>query len=162
MTGKTIIALVKTDNRASGIPTAINLLKHNPVNGTQVFLKPNFNTADAFPGSTHNDTLHHLVLHLKAMGAKTITVGDRSGPADTIKVIQEKEVDLLCRDLGVELINFEALPPEGWKRLRPEKSHWRSGFDFASPVLDAECIEIVTGDKESREYADRLVGVLRT
>jgi uncharacterized protein (DUF362 family) len=140
MSGKTIIALVKTSDRASGIPAAIRLLNHNPVHGKNVLLKPNFNTADAFPGSTHNDTLKQLILHLKAMGASTITVGDRSGPADTNKVMREKGVDSLCRDLGVQLMNFDDLPPGGWKRLRPEQSHWRNGFDVALPVLDAECV----------------------
>jgi uncharacterized protein (DUF362 family) len=140
MTGKTIIALVKTSDRVSGIPAVIGLLNRNPVRGKNVLLKPNFNTADAFPGSTHNDTLKQLILHLKAMDASTITVGDRSGPADTNEVMREKGVDLLCRDLGVKLMNFEELSPEGWQRLRPEKSHWRNGFDVARPLLEAECV----------------------
>jgi uncharacterized protein (DUF362 family) len=140
MTGKTIISLVKTADRASGIPAAINLLRQNPVKGRQVLLKPNFNTADIFPGSTHNETLKQLVLHLTSMGATAITVGDRSGPADTSQVIRDKGVDLLCRDLGVELINFEDLSPEGWKKLKPAQSHWRNGFDVARPVLDADCV----------------------
>jgi uncharacterized protein (DUF362 family) len=140
MTQKAIIALVKTSDRVSGIPAAIDLLNRNPVRGKNVLLKPNFNTADAFPGSTHNDTLKQLTLHLKAMGASTVTVADRSGPADTDEVMREKGVDLICRDLGVNLLNFDALPPDGWKRLRPENSHWRNGFDVARPVLDAECV----------------------
>jgi uncharacterized protein (DUF362 family) len=142
MTGKTIIALVKTSDRVSGIPAVIGLLNRNPVRGKNVLLKPNFNTADAFPGSTHNDTLKHLILHLKAMDALTVTVGDRSGPADTNEVMREKGVDLLCRDLGVKLMNFEELSPEGWQHLRPEKSHWRNGFDVARPVLEAECVVV--------------------
>ena len=38
------------------------------------------------------------------------------------------------------LINFEELPPDSWIRIRPEKSHWRDGFDVAKPILDSECI----------------------
>lgn len=68
-------------------------------------------TADPFPGSTHNDTLTHLILHLKKMGAKSITIGERSGAPDTSDVLQEKGIYDLC------------------KRL-----------DVAKPVLDAECI----------------------
>lgn len=140
MTKKTLISLVKTADRSAGIPSAIALLNCNPVSGEKVLLKPNFNTADDYPGSTHNDTLRHLILYLRNMGASEITVADRSGPADTGKVMREKGVDLLCRDLRAGLLNFEDLPPDGWKRLKPEGSHWRNGFDVARPVLESECV----------------------
>jgi uncharacterized protein (DUF362 family) len=140
MKRKAIVSLVKTSDRASGISTAINLLNINPVQGKAVLLKPNFNTADEFPGSTHNDTLKHLILHMKRLGASEITVGDRSGPSNTGHVIREKGVDLLCKDLGVKLLNFESLPPDGWKKINPAGSHWRNGFNIALPVLDAGCV----------------------
>jgi uncharacterized protein (DUF362 family) len=105
-----------------------------------VLLKPNFNTADPFPGSTHNDTLANLILHLKRMGAKSITIGERSGPPDTYSVLKEKGIYDLSKKLGAGLINFEELPPDGWIRVRPEQSHWRDGFDVARPVLDSKCI----------------------
>jgi len=140
MKRKTIVSLVKTADRASGIPAAISLLGINPVKNKRVLLKPNFNTADPFPGSTHNDTLKHLVLHLRQMGSSDITIGDRCGPGDTSEVIREKGVDRLCEDLGVQLLNFENLPPDQWVRMQPEHSHWRSGFSIAKPVLDADCV----------------------
>jgi uncharacterized protein (DUF362 family) len=137
---KTKISLVKTSERESGIKKAIELLGISPTKGEDVLLKPNFNTADPFPGSTHNDTLTYLILHLKKMGAKSITVGERSGPPDTRDVLKEKGIYDLCNKLGAGLINFEELPADGWVRVRPEKSHWRNGFDVAKPVLDSKCI----------------------
>lgn len=137
---KTKVSLIKTPDRASGIKRAIELLAINPVRGKDVLLKPNFNTAALFPGSTHNDALIHLILHLKEMGAKTITIGERSGPPDTSDVLKEKGIYELCKKLDVGLINFEELPPDGWVRIRPENSHWRNGFDVARPVLDSKCI----------------------
>lgn len=134
------VSLVKTEDRASGVKKAIELLGINPVKGKDVLLKPNFNTADPFPGSTHNDTLAHLISHLKKMGAKSITIGERSGPPDTSSVLKEKGIYDLCKRLGVGLINFEELPPDSWIRVRPEKSHWRDGFDVAKPILDSKCI----------------------
>ena len=142
VTGKnaTKVALVRTSDRASGIKKAIDLLAINPVKGKEVLLKPNFNTADHFPGSTHNDTLTNLISHLKHRGATKIAIGERSGPPNTSRVLREKGIYKLCEKLDVELINFEELPPEGWIRVRPRQSHWRNGFDVAKPVLDAECI----------------------
>jgi len=136
----TTISLVKTANREAGISKVIDLLGINPVQGKAVLLKPNFNTEDEFPGSTHNDTLRYLINKATAMGAGAITVAERSGPADTRTVMKEKGVDVLCRELGVKLLNFEDLPPAGWVRVTPEQSHWRNGFDIAKPVLEAETI----------------------
>jgi len=138
--GKSRIALVRTDDRVSGIKKAIGLLDISQVKGKDVLLKPNFNTADPFPASTHNDTLIQLISNLKDMGAVGITIGERSGPPDSAEVIKQKGIYDLCKKLGVGLINFEKLPSDKWVRVRPEKSHWRDGFDIAKPVLDSQCI----------------------
>ena len=135
----TNIALVNTSDRETGIRRAIELLGVNPVKGQNVLLKPNFNTSDPFPGSTHNDTLVHLILHLKRMGAKSITIGERSGPPDTRDVLKEKGIYELSKELGVGLVNFEELPADAWVKVRPEKSHWLNGFEVARPVLDSKC-----------------------
>lgn len=137
---KSKVSLVKTPDRASGIKRAIDILGINPVNGKAVLLKPNFNTADPYPASTHNDTLTHLVMHLKKMGAKSITIGERSGPPDTSGVLMEKGIYDLCKKLEVGIINFEELPRDGWVRVKPGQSHWIDGFDVARPVIDSECI----------------------
>ena len=138
--GKAKVSLVRTSERAAGIKRAIDLLGINPMKGQDVLLKPNFNTADPFPGSTHNDTLTHLILHLHARGAKSITLGERSGPPNTADVLKEKGIYDLCRNLSVGLINFEELPPEDWVRINPEQSHWMNGFDVAKTVLHSKCI----------------------
>ncbi len=138
--GRITVSLVKTGNRAEGIERAVDLLGINPVMGKDVLLKPNFNTADEFPGSTHNDTLSHLILKLKSMGAKTITIGERSGPPDTGDVMREKGIYGLCKKHDVRLINFEDLPQNEWVRFQPEGSHWRNGFLVAKPVVESPCV----------------------
>ena len=139
---KSRVALVKTDNRATGIMRAIRLLGTNPVAGKRVLLKPNFNTADPFPASTHDDTLVHLVAELREMGAKAITIGERSGLPDTADVLRDKGILDLCKRLDVGLINFEKLPPEGWTIVTPPGSHWYDGFLVARPLLEAECVVV--------------------
>lgn len=138
--GRARIALIKTDHRESGIDRALELLQINLLKGKDVLLKPNFNTADPFPASTHNDTLSHLIVKMKEMGAASITIGERSGPPHTDGVMREKGIEDIAKRLGVKLINFEELPPGGWARMRPGKSHWRDGFDVARPLLDSACI----------------------
>jgi uncharacterized protein (DUF362 family) len=138
--GKTKVSLIRTADRASGIQRAVDLLGINPVKGKEVLLKPNFNTADPFPGSTHNDTLIHLILQLKTMGAKDITIGERSGPPDTAEVMKDKGIYELCQKLSVKLIDFEKIPPADWVRITPEKSSWRNGFEVARPVVESPCV----------------------
>lgn len=137
---KTKISLVKTSDRQTGIRKAVELLGLNPVKDRDVLLKPNFNTADPYPGSTHSDTLISLVLQLKHMGAKNIAIGERSGPPDTADVLKQKDIYDICRKMDVRLINFEELSEDGWVKIKPEGSHWRDGFYVAKPVLDSECI----------------------
>ncbi|MDP2158625.1 MAG: DUF362 domain-containing protein [Nitrospirota bacterium] len=134
------VSIIKTPDRSYGVKRSIDLLDINPIRGKEVLLKPNFNSADAFPGSTHNDTLLNLIKHLKTMGAKSITLGERCGPGSTARVLKEKGINELCEKENVRIVNFENLPDSEWVRVRPAKSHWDNGFDVARPVVDSECV----------------------
>ena len=116
------------------------MLQSNPVEGKSVTLKPNFNTSDPAPGSTHNDTLSALILTLQEMGATRITLAERSGPPDTRKVMEQKGIFHLAQQLGFHVINLQELGPEGWVHLEPKDSHWEHGFHFARTYLETESI----------------------
>lgn len=137
----TQVSLVHSLNRKEAVPRAIALLQSNPVRGKAVTLKPNFNSADPAPGSTHIDTMRSLVLTLKEMGATRITVAERSGPGDpTRQVMEKKGIFDLAEEVGFEIINLEELDPEGWVHLHPGDSHWPDGFHFPRVYLEAESI----------------------
>src|SRR4051794_13416188 len=63
--GRGRVALVKTDKRADGVRQALALFGVPDVEGKQLFLKANFNSADPTPGSTHPDVLRTLVAALQ-------------------------------------------------------------------------------------------------
>lgn len=134
------VALVRTADRAEGVRRALDLLGINPVNGRSVFLKPNFNSADPPPGSTHDDTLRALIERLWEMGARSITFGDRSGMGDTRAVFRAKGAFDLASALGVEAVVFDELDGGGWAPIDVPDSHWRHGFHLARPALDAEAV----------------------
>ena len=137
----TKVALVSTRDRGEGVRQVIDLLGVKPFRGKSVVLKPNFNTADPAPGSTHSDTLHSLVLSLQQMGAKQITLAERSGPGDkTRKVMEKKGTFRLAEKLGFNIVNLEELGPEGWSKIEPKQSHWSQGFHFARIYHEAESI----------------------
>ncbi|MEJ2025808.1 MAG: hypothetical protein P8Y00_12515 [Deltaproteobacteria bacterium] len=66
---KSRVAFLETDDRVSGVVASIKALNVNPVKNKDVLIKPNFNTADPTPGSTHNDTLVALV----SLSAREVT-----------------------------------------------------------------------------------------
>ena len=137
----TKVSLVRTTNRAEGVKQAIALLKDNPVRGKAVVLKPNFNSADVTPGSTHIDTLRALVLNLKEMGAKSITLAERSGPGMPTKDVMEKKgIFELAKELDFNVINLEEAGPEAWVHIRPNDSHWKDGFLFPRVISEAESV----------------------
>ncbi|MBW1785993.1 MAG: DUF362 domain-containing protein [Deltaproteobacteria bacterium] len=133
------VAFVKTEDRADGVKRSLKTLGINPVKGKDVVIKPNFNTADRVPGSTHNDTLLALVDELWRMGARTLTVGERSYPP-TREVMEKKGVILPLEARDVRIIDFDTLPERDWVEVRPEDSHWSDGFRVARPILEAECL----------------------
>ncbi len=136
---KSPVALVKTENRKTGVKTCLKTLNMNPVKGKNVLIKPNFNTADVTPGSTHNDTLVALVEEIWAMGAKSISLGERSYPL-TREVMEKKGILPALDKRSVKVIDFDHLDGKDWVPFQPKKSHWQKGFRIARPVLDAECL----------------------
>jgi uncharacterized protein (DUF362 family) len=134
------VAFVKTSDRAAGVHKAIDLLGINPVGGKRVFLKPNFNSADPAPGSTHPDILRALVSKMNELGAAKITVGDRSGMGNTRKVMQQLGVFKLAEELDFETVVFDELTVDDWEMLQPPNTHWKMGFPVARSCLEAEAI----------------------
>lgn len=134
------VAFVKTTDRAGGVRHALNLLGINPVDGKTVLLKPNFNSADPTPGSTHNDVLRTLVESLWEMGARSITVADRSGMGNTKQVMERKGIPDLAKSLGFDTQVLDELEAADWEQVNPPDSHWARGFLFARPFLKADAI----------------------
>ena len=136
---KSQVAFVSTEDRKSGVSLSIKTLGINPVKNKDVLIKPNFNTADLTPGSTHNDTLVALVEEVWKMGAKTVSLGERSYPP-TRSVMEQKGILALLKELDVEIIDFDQLDKKDWVKVKPQESHWQDGFRVARPILESECL----------------------
>lgn len=131
------VVFVKTTDRATGVARAIDLLGIQSFHGKDLFIKPNFNSADATPGSTSDETLAAILKKLKALKAGPLTIGDRSGMGDTREVMEQKHAFTLGKELAAKVIVFDDLKADDWQLLKHTDSHWREGFAIPRLVQQA-------------------------
>jgi uncharacterized protein (DUF362 family) len=95
--------------------------------GQKVLVKPNVNSDDPAPGTTHPEALAEVVRLAKAKGA-WVVVGDRSNPRwQTIAAMKKTGIYEAARQAGAdEIVGFEN---EDWVRVKPEiAKNWPKGF----------------------------------
>lgn len=138
--GVSQVAFIKTSDRSSGVRQAIEMIGLEDFTGKKVFFKPNFNSSDPAPGSTHPEVLRTIVSMSQEMGAGQITVGDRSGMGDTRRTMEKIGVFQMAEEMGFNTLVFDELPAEDWIMLQPGKSRWKQGFPFARPCLEADAL----------------------
>jgi len=136
----TKVAVISTEDRVYGVNKSLELLGLNPVKGKDVIFKPNFNTADPPPASSSMETIKQLIIKLKEMGAKSIIIAERAGPAKTSDVFEKKGLKALAKELDFEIVDLTRIPRDEYVLKKPEGSHWRDGFFFAKIYDEAECI----------------------
>ncbi|HSQ29147.1 MAG TPA: DUF362 domain-containing protein [Gemmatimonadaceae bacterium] len=132
------VALVRTTERKRGVADVLALFDPRGIAGKRVLVKPNFNSADETPASTHADTLAQLVSEMHERGARSVTVGESSGPPQTHAVMKEKGVFDLARDVRFEVVDFELIGDGDWVHFKPAGSRWPDGFYLPRLVVDSE------------------------
>jgi len=137
---KSKVAIALDPDRSSGTKKVVDIIGMPDLKGKNVLIKPNFNTADSPPGSTHNDTLSTMIQLVKDQGAARITIADRSGPARTSKVFQEKGVFALAERMGCECLVLDEMPKSRYIKIKQKGSHWLNGFWFARPAQEADAV----------------------
>lgn len=123
------VAVAQAETPAKGVQTVIARTRDldfiKP--GDKVLVKPNVNSDDPAPGTTHPEALGEVVRLAKARGAYVI-VGDRSNPRwKTIPAMKETGIYQAAQEAGAdEIVGFE---DEDWIRVKPEGSlYWPNGF----------------------------------
>lgn len=147
---QTRVCLAHSGDRSRGVGQALQALATGTVKNRHVLIKPNFNTADPAPGSTHNDTLVALVDEIWKMGARSVTVGERSYPP-TASVMKDKGIVALLAARDVRILDFDTLSENDWVKVDAADSHWRNGFRVARPILEAECL-VSTGCLKTHQF----------
>jgi uncharacterized protein (DUF362 family) len=134
------IHLFLTEDRVTGVKRILEAADTPQLASKTVLLKPNFNSSDPAPGSTHPDTLRTLLEFIQSQGATRILVGDRSGMGDTREVMVELGVYKLADEMNFEVIAFDELPEDQWERVTLQNSHWKKGFAVPRILSEVDVI----------------------
>jgi uncharacterized protein (DUF362 family) len=129
---------VRTSDRRAGVTEALLLFEPAGIAGKRVVLKPNFNSADPAPASTHPDTLAQLVTELHERDARSVTLGESSGPSGTSRVMEQYGVLDLADGLRFDVVNFDELPNADWTPFGAPGTHWPDGYHLPRLVTHAE------------------------
>jgi uncharacterized protein (DUF362 family) len=132
------VALVRTSDRKRGVSELLKLLDVRSPAGRRVVLKPNFNSADDTPASTHNDTLVQLVRELQERDARSITLGESSGPPQTRGVMERKGIFDLARDHRFDVVDFEQIDDRDWVSMPASGTNWPAGFALPRLITESE------------------------
>ncbi len=135
---KSRVALVRTADRRRGVADVLKLFDPAGISGKRVVIKPNFNSADPTPASTHTDTLAQLVAELHERGARSVTLGESSGPPQTRGVMEQKGIFDLARSARFDVVNYEEIPESDWVAFGAGTTHWPEGFYLPRLVVDSE------------------------
>lgn len=134
------VVVISTTNRAAGVRRALELFQPPSFQDKRVFIKPNYNTGDPAPAATDPAVLEALVQAIQSDGARQITVGDRSGMAETRSAMAQMQVFALAEQYGFTPMVFNELAQEDWQYFDREGTNWSRGFAIARPVLQADAI----------------------
>jgi len=117
--------------------------------GDKILLKPNCNSGDAYPYSTHPETIRKVVEMLKARGAGRIVIGDRGCSflgGGTLGKMQSNGIADMAKQLGVELQSWDNLGSGELIKVPKDKApSWDNAMSsgFSYPKILAEVDHII-------------------
>ncbi len=144
---RSLVALIRSDDRETGIAEALHIIGgvkpaiENLKEG-YVLIKPNCNSHDPFPASTHPETLRLVLELLMEAGLQRhqVVIGDMSGPSwlPTEATMKKNGILGVAEEFGVRVSFFE---DEEWMWVKPEQaSSWPEGFRIAKTAYNASKI----------------------
>jgi uncharacterized protein (DUF362 family) len=134
------VYIIKTTDRAAGIQALLKKTDLSRLCEKKIIIKPNYNSDDPFPATTHIDTLKTVIRALKKVTPESITITERSGMGETGNVLDNRGVYALAKREKIKVVNLDALDDKAWTRKGTEETHWKNGFLVPNIVLNADYI----------------------
>lgn len=126
-TGKVRVYIVSTTDRNSGLVELLGMADLSFASGRNVVIKPNFNSANPYPATTHNDTISGVASALKNAGAGHLTFAESSGTTETANAFATKGIPALCDAHGMTLVNYDDLGAEDFESFSFGGMRWPGG-----------------------------------
>jgi uncharacterized protein (DUF362 family) len=117
--------------------------------GDTILLKPNYNTADPYPGSSDPDFIVAVIETLREAGAGRIIVGERTAYLHNRKVLEKAGLTGAAGNAGAEVTVFGSdgwytlFDRKGWRRVRVPGGKFLHSVSIASQALEARKIVYV-------------------
>jgi uncharacterized protein (DUF362 family) len=131
MEGKADVFIADSSDRFSGLKAILAEYDLSVFSGAKVALKANFNSDDAFPASSHIDTVRGIAETILNEKPELLTLAERSGMGNTRSVLEFRGVMDLAKELGFSVVVLDELDRTGWQELQSSGLHWSRGFFIA-------------------------------
>lgn len=142
--GPGVVHLVKGGSRAEMISQLLGMVGldywRSGISGKKVVIKPNCNSAHAFPGGSHPETVDALTAEVSRQKPASATIIDRSGMGDTQKVMRELGLFEIAAKHGATALYHEEIGAEDMVKFELGGGHWSRGVEWPRLYTEAESI----------------------
>ena len=117
--------------------------------GETILLKPNYNTADPFPGSSDPEFIKAVIDMLYKTGAGKVIVGERTAFLHSRKVLEQAGIVKVAEEAGAEVVVFgkdgwhAMFDRKGWRRVKILGGQYLRKVSLAKEALEIEKIVYV-------------------
>jgi uncharacterized protein (DUF362 family) len=114
--------------------------------GDTVLLKPNYNTADPFPGSSDPEFIKAVIEMLYEAGAGRVILGERTAFLHSRKVLEHAGIVKVAEEAGAEVVVFgkdgwrTMFDIKGWRRVKVQSGQFLHRVSLAKEALETEKI----------------------
>lgn len=112
--------------------------------GDTILLKPNYNTADPFPGSSDPEFIKAVIDMLYKTGAGKVIVGERTAFLHSRKVLEQAGIVKVAEEAGAEVVVFgkdgwhAMFDRKGWRRVKVPGGQYLRKVSLAKEALEIE------------------------
>jgi len=117
--------------------------------GDIILLKPNYNTADPYPGSSDPEFIKAVIDMLYKAGAGKVIVGERTAFLHSRKVLEQAGIVKVAEEAGAEVVVFgkdgwhAMFDRKGWRRVKVPGGQYLRKVSLAKEALEIEKIVYV-------------------
>jgi uncharacterized protein (DUF362 family) len=117
--------------------------------GDTILLKPNYNTADPFPGSSDPEFIKAVTKMLTEAGAEKVIIGERTAFLHSRRVLEQAGITKVAEEIGAEVKVFgrdgwrALFDRQGWRRIKVPHGQYLRKVSVAKEALEIDKIVYV-------------------